>query len=393
MKRILLITALFMALGVPLRAEWSDYGLSLVSSGPSTLEKATKFELKDKDGRVIFLNSSKEPDKAVMKRILKHRDDFYGWNNASVKELSFYLYENSIHVVFVPMSVVFKGDNLTANLPAGFSFIEEKDGLNYHYRIIVGNTSLKLDGSYSGEYPMLEEMRAYVVGIRKGKIIVEDERVVSGSVVSFADEKREGHKYVHPVGDLEVRRDGPDSIIGKIKIYASAQGSYLVPVKTFGDLFLGGYGGTLSVGLCDLGFTLRGRTLFKFDFELTCGYWHLSEQKDGGKYSSTSIKNAYVVPLGITGRYRIGVYKDFSVAPSLTFGYFYNQLQYDKFNAAGYIESVSVNEWTPSLMPGLRFEYHFDHICVFAGAYFLSMFERRLNISSLLFDAGCAYRF
>lgn len=378
---------------LPLHAEWSEYGLTLVSTGTSTLENASKFELKDREGRSFFINANKEPDKVTMKRILKYKENFYTWNNASVKDLSFYIYDNGIHVVFVPLSVVFKGANLTSNLPSGFSFIEEKEGLNYHYRIIVGNTSLKLDGSYSGEYPMLDEMHAYVEGIRKGKIIVEDERVVSGSVVSFADEKRDGYKYVHPVGDLEVRKEGPERLIGKIKVYASAQGSYLLPVKTFGDLFIGGYGGTLSVGLCDLGFTLRGRTLFKFDLEITGGYWHLNEQKDSGKYASTSIKNAYVVPLGITGRYRMGIYKDFSIAPSLTFGYFFNRLEYERFNSAGYIESVSVNEWTPSLMPGLRFEYHFDDICVFAGAYFLNMFERRLDITSLHFDAGCAYRF
>ena len=201
MKKFLPIAIMFLML-LPLYADWSDHNLTLLSTGSSSVEGASKFELKDGDGRIFFINSVGEPERPVMKRILKHKDEFFSWKNITIKELSFYMYEKGVQATIVPSSVAYKDTDLKPYLPSGFTFIEEKDGLDYRYRIIVGNTSLKLDGSYKGEEPLLDEMNAYIKGIREGKIVVEDEKVVSGSVVSFTGEKDKGGKQVHPIGDL-----------------------------------------------------------------------------------------------------------------------------------------------------------------------------------------------
>ncbi len=389
MKRLL--TIVFILLALPAYAEWSDYGLTLVASGTSSQEGAVKFELKDAAGRVFYLNSPKEPDAAVIGRIVKYKDGFFGWKHSGIKELSFYMYQDGLQAVIVPSSVTYMGTDLKPYLPSDFTFIEGKKGMDYRYRIIVGSTSLKLYGAYTGEEPMLDEMLAYINGIKGGKIVVEDEKVVSGSVVSFSSEKNQGDKQVHPVGDL-AELNSAGGRYGKLKLYASAQGSYLYPVSFLGDVFLGGYGATASVGLRDMGFSLLDRPLFRFDLEFTTGFWKLDQKDQRDDNARTTVNNAFVVPLELTARYRVGITQDFSVSPSIGFGYFYNRLQYD-MRTMGTVESVTAREWNPAMMPGLRCDYRFDTFCIFAGAEYLVMFERRLDLAALVFSMGCGYFF
>ena len=96
-KRIIFLI-LFLA-SSPLYADWAEHGLSLVSTGPSSLEGAVRYELRDERGRVFHVNSPKEPDGPVIKNILKHRDTFFSWEHVHIRELSFYMYEKGLQVV------------------------------------------------------------------------------------------------------------------------------------------------------------------------------------------------------------------------------------------------------------------------------------------------------
>jgi hypothetical protein len=391
-KRLLFIIVILAA--SPLYADWAEHGLSLVSTGPSSLEGAVRYELRDERGRVFHVNSPKEPDGPVIKNILKHRDTFFSWEHVHIRELSFYMYEKGLQVVVVPSSLKYRDTDLKQYLPAGFTLVEEKGALGYRYRVIVGNTSLKLDGAYRGEEPMLDEMLAYIRGIREGSIVVEDEKVVAGSVVSFSSEKDKGKKHVHPVGDLPfydaaaTRSYDP----GKIRWYVSAQPSYLYPASFLGDIFVGGFGATASLGMRDLGISLLDAILFRFDLELMTGFWHLNEKKQKDSIVACSVKNAYVIPLGLVGRYRLAVTRNLAVLPSLGFGYYYNRLEYERL-VAGVTETVTAREWNPSLMPGLRLDYRVEKYFFFAGAEYLVMFERRLDLAALVFSAGGGYMF
>ncbi|HQO01601.1 MAG TPA: hypothetical protein PLI62_04975 [Spirochaetota bacterium] len=396
MKRVIVVI-FFMTL-IPLYANWGDYGLTPVSISPSGLEGSMKYELKDSGGRTFYVNAPGEPDRETMKKILRHRETFLSWSNIRINKLSFYMYGEGIQAVVVPASVRHNGTELKPYLPSGFTFIGKNDRSDYQYRIIVGNTSLKLEGTYRGEEPMIEEMHAYIRGIREGTIIVEDEKVVSGSVVSFLREKEQGERQVHPVGDLPridsgAETAGGDTGGGKLKWFVSAQGTYLYPVRIFGDIFVSGYGFNASVGLCDVGFSFLNKILFNIELEFTAGYWSLKERRQREEYESYAVNNAYIVPLGLMARYRVGITDKFSVVPALGFGYYYNKLEYDKLLPDGTYRSVSVREWNPALTAGLRCDYRFDKVCIFGGVEYLLMFERRLNITALLFSAGSGYMF
>jgi len=391
-----LIVAMFFLTLVPLYGEWGNYGLTLFATSSSSLEGAMKYELKDSVDRTFYVNAPGEPDNASMKKILRYRESFLAWRHVRITELSFYMYEDGIQAVVVPSSVRHNGNELKPYVPSGFTFVGKREGMDYHYRIIVGNTSLKLEGSYRGERPMLDELHAYIRGIREGTIIVADEKVVSGSVVAFSQEKEQGERQVHPVGDLprhgtEAGRDGSGNRI--LTWFVSVQGSYLYPVRMFGDLFVSGYGFTVSAGLCDVGFSFHNRTLFNLELEITTGYWGLNERRQREEYDSYIVSNAYIIPLGLMARYRIGLTENLFMVPSFGFGYCYSRLDYDKLLPDGTYESVAVREWNPSLTAGLRCDYRFDKVCVFAGVEYLIMFERQLNITTLLFSAGSGYMF
>jgi hypothetical protein len=379
----------------PLFAGWNEYGLTLINTAPSNVEGTLKYEFKDKEGRIIYLNMSSEPDVSTMKKIIRYKNDIYAWKYITVKNLSCYLYDKGIQAVIVPDSVRYKESDLKKHLPSGFSLIEDKDCMSYRYRIIVGNTSLKLDSSYTGEEPMLDELYAYIIGIRDKKIIVEDERVISGSVVSFSRDKEQGDKSVLPVGSLHEYGKNMGTTAGAttLKKYASVRGSYLYPIGVMGDIFVGGYGFTVSGGLRDFGFSLNNRTFLRFDFEIMTGFWRLNKKEQSGEGSNRSVNNAYIIPFAVTGRYPFGITERLSIAPSAGFGYFYNKLSYNRTSPDGITENISVREWNPTVMFGLRFNYRFEKAFLFSGTDFMTMFERRLNVAALIFNMGIGYSF
>ncbi|MBN1531278.1 MAG: hypothetical protein JXA20_01315 [Spirochaetes bacterium] len=400
MKKLFPIAVLLLL--APLYADWDDYGLTLVSTTPSTMEEATRFEVKDRQDHTFFVNARNQPEGAAMRRILRYKDDILGWHHASFRELSFYIYEKGIHAVCVPYAATYRKTNLMNHLPSGFLFFEEREGLNFRFRIVVGSTSLKLDGVYKGEEPLLEEVYRYIKGIREGKIQVEDERVVSGSVVSFPEEKDKGDKRIYPTGDFpdiekaqqEAReKEEREREMGKPAFYASAQAAYLLPVNILSDIFIGGYGFLASGGLRDIGISLQDKTIFKLEMELSTGYWHLSDREQQGISTGCSMNTAYIVPILFTARGRFGLFRELSVAPAVSFGYNFNRLNYTKTTLTGIPYCMSVRQWNPSFLLGLRFDYRFERFFLFAGTDFMAMFERRMTITSLLFNTGGGYRF
>jgi hypothetical protein len=411
MKKLLPIAVILLML--PLYADWGDHGLTLLSTAPSSMEEATKFELKDRQDRTFYVHARTEPDGATMKRILRYKDDLFTWRNVSFREVSFFMYEKGIQAVCVPYSAMYKDTNLMPYLPAGFTFSEEKEGMKFRFRIIVGSTSLKLDGPYSKEDPLLEEVYLYIKGIREGTIVVEDERVVSGSIVSFSQEMDKGSKHVYPVGNIpsidqteqevqaeQVEREERQERVAQERreagfpgFFASLRGTYLLPMNLMSDIFIGGYGFLASGGVRDLAISYDNQTLFHLELELSAGYWHLTQRDQADMSNSYSMNKAYVVPIHLTARSRFGIYKDFSLSPAVTFGYNYNSLDYTKLTMAGLPYSMSVRQWNPSLMLGFRGEYRFEKFFIFAGADFMAMFERRMTITSLIFSAGGGYIF
>lgn len=354
MKRLIAILFLFPML--PLFADWGAYNLTPVSSSPSSIEGAVKYELRDEKGRVFFIHSPSEPDKSVMTRILRHRDEFYSWKHAAIKELSFYTYGRGIQAVVVPASLTYKNADLKSCLPSGFTFVERGDGIDYRYRIIVNNTSLKLDGAYSGEEPMLNELYAYVHGIRQGTIIVEDEKVVSGSVVAFSDEKEKGNRQVHPVGDLanldkrEQPAPPPPARPEALVTLLAAHAGVFFPLGHFGEMAGPGFGGGVSYG--------KGGLLFKgveAGLEASCYYLSGKDSMDENNQKSD---HAFFVPFTMYGGYRFNLPWRFSLYPHLSAGLAYYTMSYtarDKTTFA--VTEKTAEDTDPVVSAGMSVAY------------------------------------
>ncbi len=324
MKRFL--PMLFIFLLMPLYADWNDYGVTLVSTSPSSLEGAMKYVLRDGKGRVFQINAQKEPDKPVMKRILKNEEDFFSWQHAQVKELSFFMYENGIHAVLMPSSIKYRDTDLRQYLPSSFTFIEKNERMEYRYRILVGNTSLKLDGTYTGEEPLLEQMYAYIMGIRSGKIIVEDEKVVSGSVVAFSREKEKGARHVHPIGDiagLDKKEEPaprtaatPDAVPTLLSVNAGV----LFPLGHLGEMAGPGFGGSISYGKA--GLLLKG---VEAGLEASCYYL---TGKDSMSANNQKSDYAILAPFTLYGGYRFNLPWNLSLYPYVSAGLAYFNMSY-----------------------------------------------------------------
>lgn len=351
--------------------------------------------LKDDADRLFSINAGKEPEAVVMKRILSYKDDIFAWKDFRISELSFFMYENGLQAVVTPSTIVYKGIDYRQYLPSDLMFIENDGHLDYRYRIVVSSRSLKIDGTYTGEEPLLEELAAFVNGIHSGRIIVEDERVISGSVISIEGEKRSGRTSIYPVSRMPSITEKSAGVTDndKRKWFLSAQVSYLTPTGILGDLFLGGFGGVASVGLCDMRFSLKDKPLFTFDVEVNAGFWNLIERKNRDNYKSYKMKSAYIIPIGLTVRHPFGITEHLHFTPSMGFGLFYNSLSYVRTTDAGAEESESAREINPVLMPGIRFDLNYNKLFFFIGSDVMLMFERRINISSLLINAGTGYIF
>lgn len=320
------IPIILLCLLAPLYAEWGDHNLTLVSTGPSSLEGSVKHELKEGDGRVFYLNAAREPDRPTMKRILAQKDELYRWKNIGIKELSFYLYEKGIHAVVAPSTVKYGQTDLKSYIPSVLTFIEQGDKMAYRYRIIVGATSLKLDGVYEGEERMLEQMHAYIMGIKEGRLIVEDEKVVSGSVVAFADEKKKGDRQVHPVGDLPDpdRREEPAPLPAPKQdttaTLLAANAGVIFPLGHFGEMAGPGFGASVSYG--------KGGLLFKgveAGLEAACYYM---TGKDSMSANNQKSDYAFLAPFTLYGGYRFTLPWNLSIYPYISAGLAYFNMRY-----------------------------------------------------------------
>ncbi len=385
------IPILLLGLLAPLYAEWGDHSLTLVSTGPSSLEGALKHELKDGDGRIFYLNAAREPDRPTMKRILAQKNELYRWKNIGIKELSFYLYEKGIHAVVEPSTVKYGQTNLKPYLPSVFTFVEQGDKMAYRYRIIVGSTSLKLDGVYDGEERMLEQMHAYIMGIKEGKLIVEDEKVVSGSVVAFSREKEKGDRQVHPVGDLADLEKKDESSSHRTPAAApaptllAASAGVIYPLGHLGEMTGFGFGGSLS-------YRKSGMFFKGFEAGLETGFYYLTG-KDSMDQDNQKTDFAIFLPTQALCGYNFNIMKNLSMGPYASAGLAYFRMNYTSRNRSTLaVTEKSAEDTDPVVNGGISMDYKINESFVVnlrcAFGYMVGTEEGMFVIT----DAGLKYR-
>ncbi len=359
-----------------LGADWEEYGMRSIRTGPSIVEGAVRHVLRDGKGKTFEVNYPSYPDEAVRGRAIALKDLFYGWKHISLNRMEFYFARDGVYANLQTRRIAWKGENLRPYLPAGLAFQDAPDGLHYRFRIVVKDTSYKLEGKYAGEKILLDEIISFIKTVEEGKLAESD----------LEKYRIDEHTY------SSIKEKEREKIKPRISLYAN--GNYLLPTGDFARVFSDGYGGMVGVTLHNTGISLNDKILFHLDFSLSIGYWRLNKKKSPDSEVTCDVHSSYIIPICLTARYPVKIWRGLFIAPSFGVGYNYHNLCYCR-TTAGTEESCTVKEWTPSLAAGLQIGYpvYKDKIILLISSEFIPMFERERNNTAFLFHAGAGYLF
>jgi len=377
MNKSLVITALLIP-SLLLGAEWEEHDVKVIQTGPSVTEGATRYVLRDTEGKTFEVNYSSYPKSAGRRRTIALKDVFYGWRHISLTRMEFFFAPDGIYANLQTRRIAWQGENLRPYLPAGLAFHDAPDGLYYRFRIVVEDTSYKLEGKYEDEETLLNEIISFIKTVEEGNLAEAD----------LEKYRIDEYKYSFDEGR------GKKEKKAKLKISVFASGIYLKPVGDFARVFSDGYGGMLGVTLHNIGISLNERTLFLLDFSLTAGYWRLNKEESPDSEVTGDVDSSYIIPIILSARYPITLWRGLFIAPLVSVGYNYHHLFYCKTTASRE-EDYTVTEWAPSLSAGLQIGYPIleDKIILLLSSEFIPMFERERNNFAFLFHAGAGYIF
>ncbi len=370
---IIILLAILTAPSLLLGAEWEEHGVTVVSTAPSVTEGAMRHALRDANGRSFAANYAAYPDKPSRERAIALKDLFFGWRHILPERLEFFFAADGTYANMQTTRIEWQGENLRPYLPAGLAFHDARGELYYRFRIVVKDTSYKLDGKYSDEETLLKEIYGFIRAVEEGKISETD-------LVRY--------RYEEP------KKEAPKKEL-PLRLSAFVLGNYLTPTGDFAKIFSGGYGGMAGVTLHNVGISMHDKTLFRVDLSLAAGYWGLERKKDPDPEVTGEVRSSYVVPIIFTARYRIDVIGALFVAPSLGVGIGYHSLCYSKIVANNRRETCEVGEWAPSLSAGLMAGYSLfnDTLMLMGGADYIVLFERQMTCMMFAFYIGAGYVF
>jgi len=354
-------------------ANWEEHGMSIVSKKISTMEGAERIELRDGNSRHITVNYRSYPEAARRRRALELDAMFQGWRRISPEPVEFFFADDGIYANMMTRRITYENKNLKAYLPAGLTFCDGPDGLCYRFRILVNDTSYRLDRKYIDEEALLRDINSFI------------ESKQSPTVMSAGP-------GIYSAGQQDV----PGMQSGHVKsgISVRVNANYLTPLGDIGKTFSDGYGAMAAVTLHNMGISLDGRDRFHLDFSLSAGYWKLKRKEINDPEMNCNIDNAYIIPIYLTVHVPIYIYGGIFLAPSIGVGYNYNSMDYCKMTVGG-IQQVRVREWAPSLTWGglLGWRLFGGSMIATAGVEYMAMFERERNVLALVWHAGAGYKF
>ena len=356
-------------------AEWEEHGVKVLKTEPSLKEGVLKRTLQDEKGKTFEVHHPDFPEKPRRERTLALKDLFFGWKHISVRDLEFYYDRDHIYANMHTKKIFWQGENLRPYLPAGLAFQDASDGLYFRFRIVVKDTSYKLDGKYTDEETLLREIYSFIRAVEEGKM--SDTELI---------------KYRFDDNRVIVPKKEPI----KPRWALSGGLNYLLPTGAFGKAFGSGYGGLVTVALNNTGVSLNDKTLFHLDFSLSTGFWWFNRKSQDDNGSVTGdVDCAYMVPLIFNVRYPIPVYRGLFAAPSLGVGYNYNSLGYHRNTPENTTVSTKVNKWAPSVSAGVQLDLpvYKDKVILLGGADYFVLLEREMNCTTFVFSLGAGYLF
>lgn len=121
----------------------------------------TILTLKDKKDQIFKVVYQDEAmlNKAAPK-IIKYKNEFFGWREISFTELSFLVFDDFLEVIVMPRKITYKNNNLAPTVPSGITMVSKdgQDGMHYDFRIIKENYFLRIEGDYLNEGELLTKL-------------------------------------------------------------------------------------------------------------------------------------------------------------------------------------------------------------------------------------------
>ncbi len=140
--------------------DWKMFDAAQINKskdGPKTI-----LTLKDKKDRIFKVVYQDETmlDKAAPK-IIKYKNEFYGWREISFTEISFLLFDDFLEVIMMPGKIMHNNNNLAPAVPSGITMVSkpDQDLMHYDFRIIKENYFLRIDGDYLNEGELIAKLR------------------------------------------------------------------------------------------------------------------------------------------------------------------------------------------------------------------------------------------
>ena len=146
--------------------EWGSKNLTLVDTKEEDIKKTVT--LKDGNGFQFTLSFAKDPEGAMVDKVLNLKERLFQWKLVKIKTLDFVIAGDRVDVVVYPDSYSYKKNDFLPYLPAGMHMIMV-DSLEYNFRINVKNYFIRIKGEFTTEADIADKLleaiknpRAYI---------------------------------------------------------------------------------------------------------------------------------------------------------------------------------------------------------------------------------------
>lgn len=170
MKRVqitLLLLFIPLALGA---VNWEIRGVTVIRKSVDSTTGIIRLHLKSPKGRPFEISLPGTINETQSNEILRLNDLFYAWEKIHVKKIEYYLSGTIIHIIVHPEKVMVEGKDIKGRFPAGIALFKSPERLTYHFRILDGDKSIPVEGSYTNEDSLLGYTNAMVQGVRNGSV-------------------------------------------------------------------------------------------------------------------------------------------------------------------------------------------------------------------------------
>ena len=150
---------------------WESRGVTVTRKSIDSTTGRMRLYLKDTRGRHFEISHSGTIKDTQSREIISLNDTFYSWKKIHVRKIEYYLSDTMIHVIVHPEKIIIDGRDIKENFPAGIALFKSPEHLTYRFRILDGDQSIPVEGSYTNEDSLLGYTDTMAQGVRDGNIL------------------------------------------------------------------------------------------------------------------------------------------------------------------------------------------------------------------------------